>query len=62
VPLILYRPGAIPAGVRVPETTRSIDLMPTLLDVSGLAVPKEAQGQTLLPLIAAYRDKEGDAA
>ena len=62
VPLILYRPGAIPAGVRVPETTRSIDLMPTLLDVSGLAVPKEAQGQTLLPLIAAYRDNEGDAA
>jgi arylsulfatase A-like enzyme len=62
VPLILYRPGAIPAGVRVPETTRSIDLMPTLLDVSGLAVPKEAQGQTLLPLVAAYRGNEGDAA
>jgi arylsulfatase A-like enzyme len=62
VPLILYRPGAIPAGVRVTETTRSIDLMPTLLDASGLGIPEEAQGQTLLPLVAAYRDKEGDAA
>ncbi len=62
VPLILYRPGVIPAGVRVTELTRSIDLMPTLLDSSGLAIPEEAQGQTLLPLVAAYRDKEGDAA
>jgi arylsulfatase A-like enzyme len=62
VPLILYRPGAIPAGVRVTETTRSIDLMPTLLDASGLAIPKQAQGRTLLPLVAAYRGKEGDAA
>ena len=35
--------------------------MPTLLDVSGLLVPEAAQGQTLLPLVAAYRDAEGDA-
>ncbi len=62
VPLILYRPGSVPAGVRVTETTRSIDLMPTLLDSSGLAIPEAAQGQTLLPLVAAYRDAEGDAA
>ena len=62
VPLVLYRPGTIPAGVRVEETTRSIDLMPTLLNASGLAVPENAQGQNLLPLVAAYRDAEGDAA
>ena len=62
VPLVLYRPGTIPAGVRVEETTRSIDLMPTLLNASGLAVPENAQGQNLLPLVAAYRDAEGEAA
>ncbi len=62
VPLILYRPGVIPAGVKVEEMTRSIDLMPTLLDLAGLRVPEAAQGESLLPLVAAYRDNTGDAA
>jgi arylsulfatase A-like enzyme len=51
VPLILYRPGVVPAGKRVSETTRSIDLMPTLLTLSGLPVPSRAQGQSLVPLL-----------
>lgn len=53
VPLILCRPGVIPAGVEIGETVRSIDLMPTLLDLSGLPVPGRAQGQSLVPLLAA---------
>jgi arylsulfatase A-like enzyme len=56
VPLVLYRPGVIPEGVRIGETVRSIDLMPTLLDLSGLPVPKRAQGQSLVPLLAAARE------
>ncbi|MBI3472546.1 MAG: sulfatase-like hydrolase/transferase, partial [Candidatus Solibacter usitatus] len=59
VPLLLYRPGVIPQGIQIKETVRSIDLMPTLLDLSGLAVPKRAQGQSLLPLLAAARDAKG---
>jgi arylsulfatase A-like enzyme len=55
VPLILYRPGVIPAGVEIRETVRSIDLMPTLLDLSGLPVPERTQGQSLTPLLAAAR-------
>ena len=62
VMMMLYRPGVIPPGVRIEETTRSIDLMPTLLDSSGLPTPEAAQGQTLLPLVAAYRDASGDDA
>ena len=62
VTLLLHRPGAIPPGVKVEATTRSIDLMPTLLNLSGLPVPEEAQGQSLLPLVAAYRDASGDEA
>ena len=62
VPLILYRPGTIPAGVRVEETTRSIDLMPTLLDLSGLAIPENAQGQSLLPLVTASQEANGEGA
>jgi arylsulfatase A-like enzyme len=56
VPLVLYRPGVIPDGLQIKETVRSIDVMPTLLDLSGLAAPKHAQGQSLVPLIAAARD------
>jgi arylsulfatase len=62
VPLILYRPGAIPAGVRVEETTRSIDLMPTLLASSGLPIPGNAQGQSLLPLVTASQEANGEGA
>lgn len=52
VPLFLWWPGGIPAGVEVTETVQGIDLMPTLLEVSRLPVPSEAQGQSLLPLLA----------
>ena len=62
VPLMLYWPGTIPAGVWVEETTRSIDLMPTLLDSSGLPIPENAQGQSLLPLVTAFREANGEGA
>jgi arylsulfatase A-like enzyme len=60
VPLMLYRPGTIPA-VKVSETVRNIDLMPTLLDLSGLPAPEGAQGQSLVPLIAAARNRPREA-
>ena len=49
--LILWGPGTVPAGVEVAETVQSIDVMPTLLDASGLRAPAAAQGRSLLPLI-----------
>jgi arylsulfatase A-like enzyme len=55
VPLMLHWPAVIPAGTEITETVRTIDFMPTLLDLSGLAIPENAQGQSLLPLIAAAR-------
>lgn len=54
VTMMLYRLGGLPSGVRVDTTTRSIDLMPTLLNLSGLPVPEGAQGRSLLPLIAGH--------
>jgi arylsulfatase A-like enzyme len=52
VPLLLWWPGAVPAGVTVDRTVQNIDLMPTLLELSRLPVPEHAQGQSLLPLLA----------
>lgn len=60
-PLILWSPGRIPAGQRVDETVEAIDVMPTLLQLSNLPVPAEAQGESLLPLIAPNRNGSGEA-
>jgi len=52
VPLILYRPGALPAGAVVERTVETVDLMPTLLALSGLPAPERMQGESLLPLVS----------
>lgn len=51
VPLMLWWPGVIPA-TEVETTVQTIDLMPTLLELSRIQVPERAQGQSLLPLLA----------
>ena len=43
----------------VDETVRSIDLMPTLLDVTGRALPDGLQGQSLVPLMKAAAELPG---
>ena len=53
VPMFVAWPGVVPEGLVVDETTQSIDLMPTLLELARLPVPAEAQGDSLLPLMAA---------
>jgi arylsulfatase A-like enzyme len=50
VPLIFWAPGRIPKATRIEEPVELIDVMPTLLDLSGLRVPPAAQGQSLRPL------------
>ena len=51
VPLILWGPGRIPAGRQIGDTVQTIDLMPTVLELSGLPAPDNLQGQSLLPLL-----------
>lgn len=51
VPFILRCPGRIPSGIRIPETVRSMDIAPTILDLAGQAVPPEMDGNSLLPYI-----------
>ncbi len=48
--LILRQPGSVPAGAVVENTVQTIDVMPTLLEMGGLPVPREAQGRSLVPL------------
>jgi iduronate 2-sulfatase len=60
VPLMFYGPAFVPAGLGFDETTRSIDIAPTLLELSHLPRPATIQGQSLVPLIAAARDLPKD--
>jgi arylsulfatase A-like enzyme len=59
VPLALWAPRYLPKGVTVEPTVQLIDVMPTLLELSGLPVPERAQGKSLLSLVrAAAEGKE----
>lgn len=58
VPLVLWFPGTVPAGVEIAETVQLLDVMPTLLELSGLPLPAEAQGQSLVPLLETGRSAE----
>jgi arylsulfatase A-like enzyme len=63
VPLMFHGPGFVPEGLVIDQTVQNIDIMPTLLELSHLPLPKNIQGQSLLPLMAAAKQAEsGDPA
>jgi arylsulfatase A-like enzyme len=51
VPLIIRPPKSTSKGQRIPEIVELIDLMPTFLELVGIAPVDTLQGQSLLPLI-----------
>lgn len=60
VPLILYRPGSLPAGKRVPGFVQNVDFVPTLLELAGIHDTEKAEGRSLLPCIQGDRDGNYD--
>jgi arylsulfatase A-like enzyme/Tfp pilus assembly protein PilF len=59
VPLILKTPYRKLQGRRVDAQVRSIDVMPTLLDLLGFEAPEAVQGESLLDLCAGRDDDLG---
>jgi arylsulfatase A-like enzyme/Tfp pilus assembly protein PilF len=52
VPFLLQAPyRQVRAGLRIPAQVRSVDLMPTILDLVGIEPPATIQGSSLVPLI-----------
>jgi len=51
VPLIIYAKGKVPINIVKKEKVVTIDIMPTVLDLLQFPIPKQVQGQSLLPLI-----------
>ncbi|MCL4217224.1 MAG: sulfatase-like hydrolase/transferase [Candidatus Hydrogenedentes bacterium] len=48
VPLILRMPGKLPAGKRLRHLASTLDIMPTLLNLSGAPIPGACVGRSLL--------------
>jgi arylsulfatase A-like enzyme len=55
VPLFLRAKGRFPEGRVVEETVRSVDVLPTALDLLGLAIPAGLAGESLLPALRGQR-------
>ena len=61
VPLILFWPKGLPAGVRVDDLVESVDIVPTVCDLLGVAMPLDdsdpqrgrVDGRSLVPLTGA---------
>ena len=51
VPLVMHWPAGLSTPRVVDEVVQSIDVMPTLLELSGIAPPQGLQGQSLGPLL-----------
>lgn len=51
VPLLMAIPGGRGAGQSVDKIVELVDLMPTVLELAGVAVPAGVQGASLLPII-----------
>ncbi len=63
IPLIVAGPVVVEsaAGTVVDEFTENVDLMPTVLDVVGLDIPRQCEGASLVPFLrgespASWRD------
>jgi arylsulfatase A-like enzyme/Tfp pilus assembly protein PilF len=61
VPLLLKLPHGRGAGLRVSTRTRLVDLVPTVLETLGVAIPSSVQGESLLPLLETGRVADREA-
>ncbi len=51
VPLILHLPGGKEGGARISHAVGLIDVLPTLLDLTGLEPPGPVSGRSLMPFV-----------
>ena len=50
IPLVVYAPGLVPAGVTNPVQVRNLDFAPTFLDLAHVPLPPQFEGQSVLPV------------
>ncbi len=60
-PMVMRYPGRIKPGTRVSDYVMNTDLAPTLLEAAGVTVPKDMQGESVLPLFNTDKPTGRDA-
>ncbi len=55
VPLFLRSPGRLAAGTVVDEQVRTLDILPTVLELAGVPVPDGLAGESLVPALRGER-------
>jgi len=61
VPMLIKLPHALAAGRQIDQRVELVDVLPTLLDEAGIAIPHEVQGESLLGLIKGETERDGAA-
>jgi uncharacterized sulfatase len=56
MPLIVEQPGGVGAGTTNSTLVSHIDLLPTMLELAGLAVPPIMEGESIVPLLRGEED------
>jgi arylsulfatase A-like enzyme len=59
IPLIVFDPWANEkqCGITVEKMVLNVDIAPTIMELAGLDVPKQMQGQSVLPFLQGHRSK-----
>ena len=62
VPLLIRTPYGALRGRRVSDLVRSVDVLPTTLDLLGIGAPQEVEGRSVIPLMTGAARELGLAA
>ena len=60
-PMVMRYPGVIKPGTVSNDLVMNLDIAPTMLDAAGVAIPKDEQGKSMLPLFTDKKAKGRDA-
>src|SRR5699024_11082742 len=60
-PMLVRYPGVIKPGTESDDFIMNLDVAPTMLDVAGLEIPAEMQGESFLPVLTKKSAKGRDA-
>lgn len=52
-PFVIRYPGVVKPGTQINQQVLNIDWAPTLLDIAGVNIPNDIQGQSFLPVLQA---------
>lgn len=60
-PMMMRYPGVVKPGTVSNDFVMNLDIAPTMLEAAGVAIPKDEQGQSMLPLLKDKKAKGREA-